>query len=159
MTRPTRSSEDLRQASDHLYYEISMYQMLVQGMISGIAGRSAINNALLKSFAIHLRALIGFFYSENPRNDDIIAEDFFANQSDWINLRPAKTKVLERAKKRADKEVAHLTYVRLGITPDQKNWYFEEVYKDIQTLIEIFLKSIPRDLLGSRWDNSEAKGK
>ena len=79
MNRPVRSKEELRQASDHLYYEIYMFQMLVQSMASGIAGRSAINNALLESFAIHLRALMGFFYPDNPCNDDIITEDIFAN--------------------------------------------------------------------------------
>ena len=67
--------------------------------------------------------------------------------------------MLERAKKRADKEIAHLTYTRLGITPDQKNWYFEDVYKDIQVLIELFLNNIPKSLLGSKWDNPKTKEK
>ena len=48
MIHSTRSSEEPRQASDHLYNEKSMFQILVQGMISRIAGQSAINNALLE---------------------------------------------------------------------------------------------------------------
>ena len=159
MTRPIRSKEDLQQASNALYYEIGMFEMLTKGMTSRIAGQSVINSALLESFIIHLRVLIDFFYSDSQNKDDIIANDFFSNPDDWIKLRPQKTKLLVRSKKRADKEVAHLTYTRLGITPDEKNWYFEDVYKDMQTLVELFLKSISKDLLGSRWDDSQITGK
>lgn len=157
MTRPIRSSEVLKKASNALYYEVWMFDVLTKALISGIAGQSAIKNALLESYTIHLRVLIDFFFSDNPRNDDIVADDFFTHPSDWKKMRPLKTGVLERAKKRTDKEVAHLTYTRLGIAPDQKNWYFEDVYKDMQTLIELFLKNIPKDLLGSRWDDSKTK--
>jgi len=115
-----------------------MFQTLAQGMESGIAGEGAINNALLESFVIHVNALIGFFYSENPRNDDIIAEDFFPKPDDWISQRPLKTELLDKAKKRADKEVAHLTYTRLDVTPEQKPWEFLKAFNDLQVLIQIF---------------------
>lgn len=157
MTRTIRSQEELRQASNHLFYEIWMFQTLAQGMASGIAGEGAINNALLESFAIHVRALIGFFYSENPRGDDIIAEDFFPNPEDWISQRPLKAELLDRAKKRADKEVAHLTYTRLDVTPEQKPWEFLKVFNDLQVLIQTFLDNVSMDLLGSNWEETKRK--
>ena len=158
MTKTIRSKKELQQASNALNYEISMFDMLTKGMISGIAGRGVINSALLESFIIHLRVLIDFFCSDSQRDDDIIANDFFNDPNDWKNLRPQKTKVLERAKICADKEVAHLTYTRLGITPDQKNWYFEEVYNDMRTIFELFLTNIPKELLVSRWHGNKIKG-
>jgi len=152
MAQVSRSYEELREASNHLYYEIWMFQSLAQGMASGIAGAGPINNSLLESFAIHVRALIGFFYSENPRTDDIIAEDFFENQNDWQRVRPLKTQILDTAKKRADKEVAHLTYNRLDVTPEQKPWEFLKIFDDLQAPIKIFLDNVSKDLLCSNWE-------
>ena len=152
--RSIRTEEELKQASNHLQYEIIMFEALAQSMALGIAGRgNVINSAFLESFTIHLRVLIGFFYSENPRNDDIIADDFFAISGEWQSIRPPKTKVLDKAKRRADKEVAHLTYTRLDITPEQKNWDFVEIFNDIQVIVKTFLNNISIDLLGSKWED------
>jgi len=155
MVRKLHSKEEIQKASNHLYYEIWMFQTLAQSMASGIAGTGPLNNALLESFTIHVRALIGFFYSEKPRDDDIIAEDFFNNQTDWHSIRPLKTKTLENAKKRADKEVAHLTYNRLDVTPEQKPWEFLEIFDELQVLIKVFLDNVDQDLLGSHWDETK----
>ena len=135
MTRSVRSPEELQKASNLLFYEITIFQILAQGMALGIAGQSVINNSLLESFAIHVRALIGFFYSENARNDDIIADDFFNNPSDWQRMRPAMTELLIGAKKRADKQIEHFTYTHLDITPERKQWDFPQICKDVQTLV------------------------
>jgi hypothetical protein len=155
MTRIPRSQEELRKASDHLFYEIWMFQTLAQGMSSGMAGIGAINNSLLESFAIHVRALIGFFYPENPRSDDILAEDFFENEGTWKSLQPVKTETLSNAKKRADKEIAHLTYTRLDLTPEQKSWEFLKIFDDLQVPIKVFLGNVNKDLLGSKWKETK----
>ncbi|MBK9928198.1 MAG: hypothetical protein IPP66_23265 [Anaerolineales bacterium] len=157
MTRIIRSQGQLRDASNHLFYEIWMFQTLAKGMASGIAGNGAINNSLLESFAIHVRALIGFFYSDNPRPDDIIAEDFFENDNEWKNIRPVITEILINAKKRADKEIAHLTYNRLDITPEQKPWEFIRIFSNLQAPIKIFLENASTDLLGSSWDETKRR--
>src|SRR5271157_886788 len=152
MSRLIRAQDELRQASNHLFYEIWMFQTLAQGVTIGIAGEGPINNALLESFTIHVRALIGFFYSESPRNDHIVAEDFFQNPNDWMNKRPLKTELLEIAKKRADREVAHLTYARIDITPEEKQWEFLKIFNDLQIPIGVLLDNVSIDLLGSNWD-------
>jgi hypothetical protein len=107
-------------------------------------------NSLLEAFAIHVRALIGFFCPEDPRSDDIIIDDFFTSPSDWQKMRPPKTELLNKVEKRPDKEVAHLTYARLDITPEQKYWDFVKIFNDLQSLIELFLQSVPVNLLGSK---------
>lgn len=157
MTRSPRSQDELRQASNHLFYEIWMFQTLAQGMASGIAGEGAINNALLESFAIHVRALTGFCYSDNPRSDDIVAEDFFSDSNEWQTKRPEKTELLDKAKKRADKEVAHLTYTRLDVTSEQKNWEFLKIFNYLQVSIKIFLDNVPIELLGSNWEDTKRR--
>ena len=157
MARILRSQEELREASNHLFYEVGMFQSLAQGMASGIAGTGVINNCLLESFTIHVRALIGFFYSENPRNDDIVAEDFFKNPNDWKSIQPLKTEILDSAKKRADKEVAHLTYTRLDVTPEQKPWEFIKIFDELQVPIKVFLDNVHTNLLGSRWEETKRR--
>jgi hypothetical protein len=154
MSRSIRSQEELQQASNHLFYEVWMFETLAQGMALGIAGRgNVINNSLLEAFAIHVRALIGSFYSEKPRPDDIIAEDFFTNPGEWQKIRPLKTGLLNKAKTRADKEVAHLTYTRLDITPEDKHWDFAKICNDLQVLINLFLNTIPLEFLGYKWES------
>jgi hypothetical protein len=152
MNRKPRTDEELRQATDLLYYEIWMFQSLVQGMASGIAGESVMNNALLESFGIHVRGLMWFFYADSPRKDDVIAEDFFPSSDTWQVARPKKTAVLEEAKSRADKEIAHLTYARLKVSPEQKPWEFLPIHDDLNKAIERFLSLVADDLLGQRWE-------
>jgi hypothetical protein len=159
MKRKPRTETELRKASDHLHYEISMFQSLVQGMASGIAGNSVINNSLLESFGIHVRALVWFFYAEKPYPDDVIAEDFFLSASEWQLARPSLTQVLETAKKRADKEIAHLTYARLDVTPEQKPWEFLPIFSDMNRVVGIFLNTIPEHLLGERWNDFNQRRK
>lgn len=158
VTRKTRSKTELQKASDHLYYEISMFQKLVKGMASGIAGESVINNALLESFGIHTRALLWFFYAENSRDDDIIADDFFSTPTEWQSIRPPLTEILDKAKKRADKEIAHLTYKRIDISPEQKKWEFLLISHDMNIVFEKFFDTVKLDFLGDGGMISKSRG-
>jgi hypothetical protein len=148
--RKPRTENELQRSLDNLSYEISMFQRLTQGMLSGIAGEGVINNALLESFAIHVRALLGFFYSENSQDDDVIAEDFFLEPDKWKNNRPLKTETLKNANRKANKEIVHLTYERLNVTTDQKPWEFDKIANDLQVVIGFFLNSIPSNLLNPK---------
>lgn len=152
MSRIIRSEIDLQKASDHFHYEIGMFQNLVRGLASGIAGDSVINNALLESFGIHTRALLGFFYADNSRDDDVIADDFFSEPTEWQSIRPPITEILENARKRTDKEIAHLTYRRIEISPKEKGWDIILIHSDLEKVIDIFLNSVEPDLLGDLWD-------
>lgn len=154
MPKRKHTTEELRGSSNHLWYEIWMYQSLVAGMGSGIAGVGVINNTLLEAFAIHVRVLIHFFYSVNPKKDDVVAEHFFEDSQDWKRQIPPKTEILKAAKKRADKEVAHLTYSRLKVAPEKKPWNFMEISNDLQVVVSKFIKLCPRDILGDRWENT-----
>lgn len=147
MTRKIRSETELREASEHLYYEIGMFRTLVELMASGTARDTAINNALLESFGIHIRTLLGFFYAEKAREDDVIAEDYFPLPTDWYNRRPQMTERLRIAKARAHKEIAHLTYKRLEISIDSKMWKFIPIYNDMNKVIITFVSSVNGALL------------
>ena len=154
MNRPINKLK-LQEASNHLWYEIWMFQTLVRGMSSGMAGQGPLNNALLESFAIHVRALIHFFFDCGGQRDDVLAIHFFSTPDDWTSVAPPLTKVLQQAKKRADKEVAHLTYSRQKVTPEKKPWQFMPIFNDLQKAVEAFIECVPQDLLGERWEQTK----
>ena len=155
MNRKKRSDEELRAASDHLYYECEMFLTLSPGLTSGILGESSLENAVIESLALHSRILLKFLYDDNPKGDDVIAEDFFDPPETWRNLRPAKSKLLETIGPRVGKEVAHLTYARQEVTPEKKKWYFAPITDEITKILNCFLEHVPRDLLGPSWKPSE----
>jgi hypothetical protein len=110
MTQMERSVEKLQTASEHLSYELWMFNSLAQAMVSGVFGQSALNNAILESFTFHARILLDFLYAENPRLDDVIAEHYFDSPANWSAIRPNKSELLKGVHKRVGQEVAHLTY-------------------------------------------------
>ena len=151
MARTTRKLEELQESSNHLHYEVRMFTSLANGLASGVAGQGPIANALLESFVIHVRSIMDFLYAERPQSDDVIAEDFFPSPEQWTKFRPALSEALSQAKRRAGKEVAHLTYARLDVTPETKPWRFIEIANEIMAVMDIFLKNLPKEKLGSEW--------
>ena len=150
-----RNSETLRKASDHLYYEIWMFHSLVAGLASGVAGEGPICNAMVESFAIHTRNLADFFYPKRTRPDDVVAAHYFDSSDTWEKLCPPASEVLSAARKKADKEIAHLTYTRQKVTPEKKPWRFVELSQQIQPAIDAFCRSVPKELLGERWNQDQ----
>jgi hypothetical protein len=151
MARQKRTDHVLQEASKHLHYEFWMLASLAGGLASGITADLWLRNALLESFVIHVRVLIDFLYAERPKPDDVIAADYFSPSEEWEKLRPAQSETLERARIRAHKELAHLTYARLNVTPETKPWPFIEIAKEIHSVMDIFLANVPKHLLSGQW--------
>jgi hypothetical protein len=154
--RKQRTIEELRAASQHYHYELELFKDLTRLMKTGPFESppsfkpSLINDALLESYAIHLRNLIDFFYTHIegddktkglaiPKPEDMIAEDFFDSPDEWRNLRPKITDELKAARIRAHREIVHLTYHRIGISDKQKQWWFVELHDQIVLIDKIFL--------------------
>ena len=149
MARTKRTDEELQEASNHLQYEFSMLMSVAQAFASGIAAQDWLVNALLESFAIHFRALLDFFYPPaNVKNDDVLAGDYFDDSEAWKKIRPQLSEALSGAKTRAHKEIAHLTYARLDVTPEKKGWAFIELANEMKNVMEIFLRGVPNTRLG-----------
>ena len=124
---------------------------VAQALASGIASQGWLLNALLESFVIHVRGLIDFFYIEEPKTDDVIAADFFTEATAWKKIRPPLSDSLSTSRKRAHKEIAHLTYARLEVTPETKGWKFVEIANEIRSVMDLFIRNVPKNLLGERW--------
>jgi len=150
--RKKRSPEELRQASNHLHYEVWMLECMAIGIHSGLAGKSAIHNAFIESFVIHARVLLDFFYPLKPRPDDVVAIDFCDRAKTWEQARPEKTDILKTIQKRVGKEAAHLTYSRQEVSQEQKHWDHPNIARDIGVLVDCFLSVVSNSLLGDRWN-------
>ena len=153
MSRKPRTDDVLRETSKHLHYEYGMLTEVIKRLRLGTYGQDVIlHYALLESFVIHLRNLIDFLYSERPQPDDVIAEDFFSSPDRWHKMRPRKSDTLNKAKKRANKEAAHLTYARLKVSLKEKPWKYA-LKDEIEAVFDIFLEGVPEHLLDPIWNN------
>jgi hypothetical protein len=140
-----RSDEELRAVAKHLDYEFWMLTSLAQSMATGISAQGWLTNALLESFVIHFRALVDFFYPPlHPKPDDVLATHYFEDSAEWERLRPPLSEALQHGRARAHKEIAHLTYTRLDVTPDKRSWPFVEIANQMEELMQVFRENAER---------------
>jgi hypothetical protein len=142
----------IQETSNHLWYEIWMTDEIVTMLSSGaFEQEKPLSNALLESFAIHVRNLIYFFYtdSEERYKDDFRDFDLLPDKARWKEIRPPKSQVLIDAYERANKQVAHLSFAEID-----KRWPFVEIWQELKTVINFFYNEIPVEKLGDRWKNS-----
>jgi hypothetical protein len=155
MPRTKRTPAQLREASAHLHYELWMFATLARALATGVFGQGAVNNAVLESFTIHARVLLDFLFADKPRSDDIIAEDFFAEPEEWAVLRGVMPPALVEVNRRVGKEVAHLTYSRLEVTPSEKSWQFLEIASDMENVMARFCNHVSPEYLELQWKQKE----
>ena len=130
-----------------------MFISLANGMATGLIGEGPLGNATLEAFTVHARILLDFLYAEKPQADDVIAEDFFSDPAIWLRGRPDKSELLASVHRRVAKEVAHLTYARLEVTPETKPWHFAQLAAEVDAAFAKFLSMVPLQVLGSKWED------
>lgn len=153
--RTERSEQELRNASNDLYYEFWMFAKLAGGLASGILGESIINNALLESFAVHAKVILDFLYNDDLGDNDVSALDYMADPGVWIRARPARSAVLKEMeidlRYRIAKEIGQLAYDRHVGMPERKPWQFMRIAKEVNAALDVFIDIVPESLLGPRW--------
>jgi hypothetical protein len=111
------------------------------------------HNAVVESFALHVRCLEDFLYGD-PCDDDMSASDWFA-PGEWATIRSAdRLPELQTARERVNKDFAHLTYSR----PDHGTplWPHEEVVERLRTDLFRFVDRVEASLVcdgfkGAAW--------
>src|SRR5436309_229585 len=142
MARRRRTDDELRAASEHLRYEIGMFDSTARVLASGVFGPGPATNAFLESFTVHVRALLQAFYPMNPKANDVLAEDFFDESELWLTDRGELPEVLAAVKLRVGKEIAHLTYARLDVTPEAKVWNISAIWSAMHEIIRKFSEGV-----------------
>ena len=144
--RVRRSVEDLQRASIIVQYEITilaqMHEMLqeLNPHWGSNARDKALSNALLHSFLLAARNLLSFLYSHYPRENDIIAEDFFDTPDEWRNKRPVSDEALTNGELvgHISKRLAHLTWERA--TTQKPLWGPFRIAWTIGTVMQSFIQ-------------------
>jgi hypothetical protein len=83
----------------------------------------------------HLRNLIDFLFNLTPGDTDVAAVDFCA-PGGW---NPVITQTLSDAKRRVNKELAHLTTDRISGSPLRKQWDFTGLARALRPLVLDFV--------------------
>lgn len=128
-----------------------MLMLTARTMFSGVLGQGALNNATLESFVIHVRNLIYFLYATKPKQDHVVAHDYFDSPNEWANVRLQKSQDLQKGEIRSNKEVTHLSYERIKITPKMKQWTYVDIANEIAKGFNAFLENVDKAKLGKEW--------
>ncbi|SRR6266700_5035033 len=122
---------------EHLLYEIQMLQQMVKTLNTKSSAFQPLERyALIESFAIHFRNLFEFFYNKEPKKTDVVAADFFDDPAVW-NVSASSVLVIVR--KRADKEVSHLTLQRKDASDSGKNWPVDDYFNQLRPTVCTFV--------------------
>jgi hypothetical protein len=92
------------------------------------------NNVHVEAFMAHLRNLVEFLTTLNPDPTDVVAADFCAPGA-W---QPVLSQTLKDAKRRVNKELAHLTTGRISGSPARKTWDVNALAAELRPLLRDF---------------------
>ena len=129
----------LQYSERHLFYEIWMLFGIGEVLARSPVASEIFRYALIESFVIHLRNVIVFLYPPRHRKpSDVVAEHFFDRPDEWKKKLPPLSAALQKAKTRADKEVAHLTTGRIAGAPLEKGWPARQLLDELKKRLKLF---------------------
>lgn len=152
-TRKVLSDPDLiAYSKEHVQYEISL--LVACGHLSTHQFRSestdlatVLHNAILESFAIHLRNVVDFLYpGTSVKVTDVLADDFFPQGKRPVAF-PSLPAKLQAARERAHKQVSHLTTGRLTAADPGKVWMPTDLVKETLSVLVEFVRQASPDKL------------
>jgi hypothetical protein len=137
------SPDRLREwAKEHLMYEVSTLVYATAELGNTPEQRSARENTLLESFAVHARCLNDFLWHDrsDKKPRDAFAADFCA-PGDWERVRddlPQTALEDVRARRRFGREIMHLTYDRIDGDGEDKRWLCGAVMLEVAGALREF---------------------
>ena len=141
--------DQLREASKHLHYEISMFDFTAREL--AILGPSQRRDALLESFTIHARILTDVFFPAGGEDSDVFAQHYFDDPMTWKKARGPKPTFDVRAN--VGTQIAHLSYKRLDIGPEAKNWPVAQIHAELMRAVRVFQSQVSHDRLSPEWQD------
>ena len=136
---------DTKGLSEHVVYEINRFfethGMLVRGEVES---GTVLHDAVLESFALHLRNLVEFFFDKVKWPDNARAEHFFSDPAVWHELRGGDN-YLTAAQTQGHKQITHLTYDRIGA---DKRWFVGDLAEKVHGVVRTFLDNAEEARMG-----------
>lgn len=135
----------LEKGVEHIEYEIDMFRATYNVLLKPYDHDKMplINNALVESFAIHIRNLYEFFYNDvgDSKKDTILATHYLDDPRAYRQKRTPKEEI-SFVQKKANKEIAHLTYERTKIDAIDKRWPTSLLVEKLEKTISAFLDEL-----------------
>lgn len=144
-------------SGEHLYYEIWMLYGVTDRLLKGVQDEY-LYNALLESFVIHASIIIDFFYRPQVYDGDSRAIHYIVDRKKWRESLPSYDLYFKAFHRKRNKEVVHLSYTRLDVTPDQKRWAASKIIKQIRKIVDHFLAQANPRLLHPKMYELRTKG-
>jgi hypothetical protein len=148
-----RTRGERRGICEHLLAELQMMFLMADRLRRHLSGElvlpADIKTACVESLVIHVRSLEEFLWGDPQAGHphDALASDFFAD-GEWEETRRRIQKsALRNVAPRTGREVAHLSYRRLGRAEEARRWQFDVIACVIGVALRLFLESVPRDSL------------
>ena len=154
----TKDPGQLEHASNRLKYHIDMFRGLAKLLRPRSAKDDLKHKAMVESFAINVRALIVFFFEKpNEEKGDAAATHFVHKPDAWrTNYNKGRLKegfsVLDEARERANKGVAHITFSPDREEPLGRGYPVNDISNELELVSKAFLEDVDEDRLGERWD-------
>jgi hypothetical protein len=153
MTR--EPARDVVGLSRHVLYEAEMTQTLVlrigEMLIVGEYPQWLMN-AAVESFGIHVRAQLEFLYADSRKfDDDGIALDLVRNGEEWRATRGKRPRLLVEVAQRANKEIAHITFHRVALDEQARQWHVGNVHEALARVLKLFIPQVPEDRVERGW--------
>jgi len=135
------SEYTLKKSSEHIYYEAWMLFEVMRLLLT--SKDQLFVNILLESFSIHSRNLFDFLYPKSKsKNDDILVYDYIQFKK-LYNINKTKKKELNFIIRKANKQVAHLTYSRNKFGTKNKPWPFVSIGNKMRKSLIAFYDALP----------------
>ena len=138
----------LKKATEHIFYETAMFYKTLAFLTQQPSQIEV--NILLDAFAIHTRNLFNFFYPKKKIKDDDMSVSHFIDKPSNFSRNKTKKKDLFFVVRKANKQVAHLTYARNRYNQKTKIWYFVDVGKKMSKTLIAFYEVLPDSY--KNWD-------
>jgi len=142
-TSPERPFTDeylLRYSSEHVFYEVDRFFWLADVLgppTRFLVAQSRLRDIFVEGFVLHLRNVIEFLYPRRKLEPtDIVAADFLPDGR-WDEIRPPLSDTLKTARRRANKQMAHLTSDRIFGTPPEKHWDSQALANELQSILRL----------------------
>ena len=148
-----RTVDELRAISEDVLYELQMLfstSNRLRDHVKGIARLEwDVQMACIESFAVHARLLQEFIWG-NPNSrhpDDAFAADFLP-PGEWAKHRKrVQRSALSDLRRRAGREIVHLSYTRVHLSTEAREWPFDVIADVIGKAFRLFLEFVPSDVL------------
>jgi len=136
MCKKKRTKQELKKASEALYYEIMMLNKCAERIHNLESQDKPLKYAVLDSFCVHLRNMIEFF---GGKKGDCVTYKYFIASEESIAF---PHNLSEKYNRKINNLLSHLTFERLKINQKDRKWPTGRIANEVnENILKFFEKA------------------